>query len=319
MNNFIAVTVGDIKGIGIELLIDLYKKKKIDKFILFTNYKIFKNELLKRKIKIKINILNKESNKLKLDKNNFNIYNYKADTNNINSLLSLKNIYIFNKKNLLKGIITLPLNKFSNKKVKKDFIGHTEYFEKIDKKNISNMIFVKKNLIVTTLTTHIKLKEIDKYLLKKNYIYNKIISLNKTLIEDFKIKDPKLLISGINPHAGENGLFGSEENKLLKPIIKKLKKNIKIKGPISGDSMLINSNRNKFDCFIFNFHDQALIPFKLLSNYEGINFTSGLSVLRVSPDHGTAYDLVGKSIAKSKSLHNCFKFIIKASRNRKNC
>ena len=224
MNKFIAITVGDIKGIGIELLIQLYKKKKIKNFILFTNYNILKKELLKRGIKININIINQDSIESKLIRKSFNIYNYDADNTNINALFSLKESYNFVKKHSLKGIITLPLNKFSIKKVKKEFIGHTEYFEKIDKKKISNMVFVNKNLIVTPLTTHINLKKINKFLLKKDYIYNKIISLNRTLIEDFKIKKPKILISGINPHAGENGLFGSEEIRILNPIIKKLKK-----------------------------------------------------------------------------------------------
>jgi len=180
------------------------------------------------------------------------------------------------------------------------------------------MIFVYKKIIFTTLTTHISLKNVNKHLLEKNFILNKIISLNESLINDFKITRPKIIISGINPHSGENNTIGNEESVYIKPIIRKLiKKNILIEGPYSADGIINNKNLKKFDCFIFNYHDQALIPFKIFSKNNGINFTSGIDIIRVSPDHGTGYDIVGKNIAKMTGLINCFKFINKIYNNKK--
>ena len=310
---FVAITIGDINGIGIELLIKLFIEKKIKNFILFTNNKLLSNYLKKNKLKINIINIKNKSNILKIKSNIFYIYDYKAKNNSENSYKSLKESYKYVKKFNLKGIINLPINKEQIiKNIDKKFIGQTEYYQQIDKKNVSNMIFVYKNLIITTLTTHIKLNSVTNKLSKKNFIYNKIINLNNVLIKHFNIKKPKIILSGINPHASENNMFGREENKYLVPQINKLlKKNIYIQGPYSADSILNNKNIKKYDCFAFCYHDQALVAYKYISKNRGINFTGGLSILRVSPDHGTAYDLVGKNMAENKSLINCYKFLNK--------
>ena len=135
--------------------------------------------------------------------------------------------------------------------------------------------------------------------------------------KDFNIKQPKIIISGLNPHAGENGKLGNEEIKIISPVVKKLKsKGIKIQGPYSADSLLINKNLKYYDCFIFLFHDQALIPFKYISKFSGVNYTGNLDIIRVSPDHGTAYNLVGSKNISYKSFLNCFKLVMKISKNR---
>ena len=178
------------------------------------------------------------------------------------------------------------------------------------------MIFIYKKLIITTLTTHIEINKITKNLSKKNIIYDKIISLNNVLINKLIIKKPKFIISGINPHASENSMFGNEEEKILIPQIKKIqKKNIYIKGPFSADSILNSINLKKYNCFIFCYHDQALVAYKYISKNRGINFTGGLSILRTSPDHGTAYNLVGNKNVENKSLLNCFTFLKKSNVN----
>ena len=312
IKSFIAVTIGDIKGIGIQLLIDLIIKKKINNFILFTNYNIIKKYLDKNKIKIKIvDIRNKKNNILVNKYNILYIYSFNTKNNIENSYKSLINSYKYTKKNNLKGIINLPINKEKIiKHIDKKFIGQTEFYQKLDNKKISNMIFIYKKLIITTLTTHIEINKITKNLSKKNIIYDKIISLNNVLIDKLIIKKPKFIISGINPHASENSMFGNEEEKILIPQIKKIqKKNIYIKGPFSADSILNSTNLKKYHCFIFCYHDQALVAYKYISKNRGINFTGGLSILRTSPDHGTAYNLVGKKNVENKSLLNCFNFL----------
>ena len=157
------------------------------------------------------------------------------------------------------------------------------------------MIFIYKNYFFIPLTIHIKLKDVSKNFKNSKLIIDKIKSLNFTLLNDFQINNPKYAIAGINPHNGENGIISNEDEKLLSPIINELyKNNIKITGPISPDAIINKKNLKTYNCFIFTYHDQALIPFKLLSNYSGVNYTSNLDIIRVSPDHGTAYDMIGK-------------------------
>ena len=317
MNKIIAISIGDINGIGIELLLNLYFKKKINNFILFTNSFIFLKYLKKKKISLKINIVNK-NNRLDYIKDKFNIYTYKSKSNEENTYNSIKLSYKECRLNNFKGLITLPIRKdILIKKIDKNFTGHTELFANLSNKIFTNMILVNKKLIIVTLTTHIELNKISKVLSKKNFIYDRIYNLNKTLKIDFNIKKPKILVSGINPHAGENGYIGKEEIKIIKPQLKKLKKNnCNVFGPFSGDTMLTKNNIDYFDCFVFMYHDQALIPFKYISNFSGVNYTGNIDVIRVSPDHGTAYDLVGKGRFSNRSLTNCFRFIKKINNNR---
>ena len=179
------------------------------------------------------------------------------------------------------------------------------------------MVFYYKNKFFIPLTIHIELKKVHKLFKNKIMMIKKIENIYYSLKNDFKIKKPKLILTGINPHAGENNTISKDDNKYLLPIINKLKeKEIFIHGPISGDGVINNENLKKYDAFIFTYHDQALIPFKILSNYEGVNFTSNLDIIRVSPSHGTAENLVGSNKIISKGIINCFNLIKKVRKNR---
>ena len=318
MNKYIAITIGDIKGIGIKILINSLKKKKINKFILFTNEKILRKFLIKNKERIKINLLNEENIKNNYKNNELNIVSYESNSLEENTYKSLKYAYESCKNKKCIGIITLPLRKdLIKKKVNRNFVGHTEYFQNIDKKKYSNMILYHNKIIISTLTTHIEVKKISKLILNKNYLYNQILNLYNTIKIDFSIKKPRMIISGLNPHAGENGEIGTEEIKSIKPTITNLKrKGIIIDGPFSADSILIKKNLKKYDCFIFIYHDQALIPFKYISQFTGVNYTGNLNIIRTSPDHGTAYNLVNSSKITNKSFINCFKLVKKIYRNK---
>ena len=320
MNKIIAVTIGDIEGIGIEILIKIFKSRKNNKFVLFTNYKIFKSYLLNKKININIKLANNSLSKLeKLDYFNFiNVYDFKSKTKIENTYNSLIESYKLTKLKYFIGVLTLPVNKeLIIKNIDRNFVGQTEFYQRIDKKRSVNMLFIYKNLRILTLTTHVEFKKILHHLNKKNFIYNKILSINKIFKKDLNISSPKMIIAGINPHASENSTIGNEEEKIIKPILNKLRtKKLHIDGPHSADSLLVNKNKEKYNVFIFHYHDQALIPFKLLSNNRGINFTAGLDIIRVSPDHGTAYNIVGKGIVSTKGVINCFNFIKKIAKNR---
>ena len=319
-NKIKAVTIGDIHGIGIKLLINLwkFKRKKIGKFILISNYELFKNYVKKNNINLSFSRIDDPSDIKIISNKCLSIYNIKAEDNIINSYNSIKKAYLLTKKNKCNSIITLPINKEKIiKKIDHTFIGQTEFLQKLDKKKYSNMIFYSKKIIVTTLTTHIPLSKINYYLKQKKIIYQKIYSLNESLIKDFNILNPKLVICGINPHAGENGEIGNEEKRFLHPIINELNNNgINIYGPLSSDTIFNSINRIKFDCFVCIYHDQALIPFKLLDEFKGVNYTGSLDVIRTSPVHGTAYDLIDKNYASDKSLINSFILADKIYQNR---
>ena len=321
-NTLKAVTVGDLKGIGIKILIKLWKNKrqKIGNFVLISNYILFKKYIKKNKINLSYSKTNNLNNIHLTFNKYFPIFDIKAHNNEFNAYKSIQIAYELIKQNQCNTMITLPINKEKIKqKVDKKFIGQTEFLQKLDNKKISNMIFYSKKLIVMTLTTHIPLCKIQNYFKQQNNIYQKIYSLNITLINDFNIKKPKLLICGINPHAGEMGAIGNEEIKLILPIIKKLKSNgININGPFSPDTAFIKTNRLKYDCIICTYHDQGLIPFKLISGFNGVNFTGSLDIVRTSPNHGTAYDLIkNNNLVNNNSLINSFKLANKIYKNRK--
>jgi 4-hydroxythreonine-4-phosphate dehydrogenase len=316
----IAVTIGDINGIGIEILIKLWKSKRINNFVLVTNHKLFNKYLIKKKIKLPIKKFNKyeRDDFYKINIKNFSIFDINAKNNYDNTYNSLLESYKLNYKKLCQGIITLPLNKsIISRKVNNNFFGQTEFFEKLNNKKFTNMIFYSNKLIVSPLTTHISINNISNKLKKRNFISNKIRKLILTLKNDFSIKNPKIALAGLNPHAGENGTIGYEENKYIIPALKKLKKEkIFIDGPYSADSLFSKKNIEHYDCFICCYHDQALIPFKIISEFNGVNYTGSLDFVRVSPSHGTAYDLVGSNIAKTNSLLYCFKLANKIIMNR---
>ena len=158
-----------------------------------------------------------------------------------------------------------------------------------------------------------------KNFINKKFVEKKINIIIKSLKNDFNINFPKIVVSGLNPHSGENGRIGNEEINILIPIIKKLKKRrILIDGPVSSDSIFTDYNINKYDCIITTYHDQALIPFKILNFNDGVNFTSGLDIIRTSPCHGTAYKMVGKKIANEKSLFKAILLANKIFKNRYN-
>ena len=314
MNNIIAVTIGDINGVGVDILLKLINKKKLKNIVLFSNIKIIKKYIVKCNLNIKLNEIKKN---VDFKIGYLNIYSYSCKSNIENTL---KSITIAHKECLKEnyiGLVTLPINKeLIIKKFYKNFLGHTEYLQKLEKKKYSNMILYHKKIIISPLTTHLKLKSVTKKI-KSQYLFNQIINLNNSLKNDFNIKKPKIIISGINPHAGENGTIGLEEKKIIKPTINKLKKlNVSIYGPFSADTMILNQNLKIYDCFVFMYHDQALIPFKFISNFSGVNFTGNLEIIRTSPDHGTAYNLKGTNKISDKSLINCFNLVKKIYINR---
>ena len=180
------------------------------------------------------------------------------------------------------------------------------------------MILMSEKLRIATVTNHIPVSEISKTINKK-LLFDKIEILISSLKQDFLIKTPKIAVLGLNPHMGDNGLIGSEEINVISPVIKKYIKNEDdVLGPFSPDAFFGKSLFKDYDAVLTMYHDQGLIPFKMKSFNQGGNYTAGMNVVRTSPDHGPAYDIVGKNKANVKSILNCFKTIYKISKNRNN-
>jgi len=201
------------------------------------------------------------------------------------------------------ALVTAPLNKSSVRSAGfKDFEGHTEYMAlKTGTKNFS-MMFVGSLLKVTLVTRHLALKDVAGAVNADN-VYNTIMLTADSLKRFFGIKDPRIGVSGLNPHSGDGGIFGDEELKVITPAIKKASVDIKnISGPIPADAIFYEALNGKFDAIVSMYHDQALAPFKMLYFKDGVNLTLGLPFVRTSPDHGTAFDIAGSGVADPSSM-----------------
>lgn len=201
------------------------------------------------------------------------------------------------------ALVTGPLNKHSVHDAGfKDFEGHTEYLAAKTLTKDFAMMFVGKQLKIALVTRHIAIKDIAKYLTTES-VYKTIMITASHLRKFFGIESPKIGVAGLNPHAGDNGLFGDEEARIISPAIKKASNDVKnLYGPIAPDAIFYEAFQGKFDAVIAMYHDQALAPFKTLYFNNGVNLTLGLPFIRTSPDHGTAFDIAGKGIADPASM-----------------
>ena len=206
------------------------------------------------------------------------------------------------------GIATAPITKTALKMAGSEFHGHTELLAKATDTDTYNMMFVGEKLKIVLVTIHIPLSEVSKAISKEK-IFKTIEITNTALKEKFGIKDPKIAVAGLNPHAGEDSMFGNEECDIIAPAIKMSKKaGFDVSGPIPPDTLFYNSIKtNQYDCIVCMYHDQGLIPFKMLHFEDGINTTIGLPIIRTSCDHGTAYDIAWQGIANPKSLIEAIK------------
>lgn len=214
-------------------------------------------------------------------------------------------------------LVTAPFSKENVIKAGFEFPGHTEYLAKYSNVDDALMILVSHNLRVALVTTHIPVSEISKSLTKKG-IYDKIKAFESSLKKDFGIVRPKIAVLGLNPHAGENGKIGTEEQEVIIPAIQQAKgENILAFGPYAADGLFGSDVKNEFDGILAMYHDQGLAGFKALAFDEGVNFTAGLPIVRTSPDHGTAFDIAGKNKASETSFRAAIYLAIDTFRTRK--
>ncbi len=309
----LGITIGDSNGIGLETIIKTFSDNRMIDFctpIVFGSSKIA--QIHRRAISkqdFTFNIINsideinpKKPNLINIDNKEIDVNFGKASIESASlSYLSIEKATDAFKNNQIDIIVTAPINKISIQKKVNTFIGHTEFFEeKFNSKAI--MIMTSDIMKIAFVTSHIPLSKISKHITEENIIL-KAKKFNHALIQDFGIRKPKIAVLSLNPHAGENGLLGAEENDIISPAIDKLKENnILAFGPYPSDSFFSSNNLKAFDGILSMYHDQGLTPFKTLSFNKGVNFTAGLEVIRTSPVHGTAYQIAGEGLADESSF-----------------
>ncbi len=209
-------------------------------------------------------------------------------------------------------LVTAPINKANVRAAGfDDFEGHTEYLAAETLTKDYAMMFVGKRMKITLVTRHIAFKDVPAKL-TADKIYTAIRLTHRYLSDHFHLKEPKIAVAGLNPHAGEGGIFGKEESLIISPAIKKAAKSCgKILGPFPPDVVFTDAMHGKYDAVIAMYHDQGLIPFKLLYFKDGVNMTIGLPFVRTSPDHGTAFDIAGKGVADPSSMIEAIRLAVR--------
>ena len=310
----IGISVGDVNGIGLEVIIKTLADNKIldyctpivygqTKIASFHRRTINGNELT-------FNVINHPSQAQHRKANMINCWeeDVKIDLGEVNetggkyALLSLQRAT----DDLLRGdidaLVTAPINKDNIQSDEFKFPGHTEYLQERAGADESLMFLVSDTLRVGVVTGHIPLNKVAETITVEK-ILAKLRLMDASLRKDFWVQRPKIAVLGLNPHAGDNGLIGDEEQTTIIPAIEEAKaSDILAFGPYPADGFFANGSYNKFDAVLAMYHDQGLIPFIQISFESGVNFTAGLSFVRTSPDHGTAYDIAGKNLASADSF-----------------
>lgn len=311
-NTILGISIGDLNGIGTEVILKSLEDNRILELctpVIFGNSKPL--SFVKKITKINTQIQGIDSldqiipgkvNVLNIWKENVNI-----DFGSNDPLIGEFAIKSFTtatealKEGKIDALVTAPINKYNIQNESFQYPGHTDYLNEQLEGN-ALMLLVNNNLRVGLLTDHLPLKDVAKALTPE-LIEQKVRTINESLIKDFHIFKPRIAILGLNPHSGDDGVIGNEEQTIMIPTIKKLAdEGILVTGPFPSDGFFGSNTYQKFDAIIACYHDQGLTPFKTLSFGNGVNFTAGLNKVRTSPDHGTAYDIAGKGIADETSF-----------------
>jgi 4-phospho-D-threonate 3-dehydrogenase / 4-phospho-D-erythronate 3-dehydrogenase len=308
----LGISIGDLNGIGGEIVLKTFEDSRMLDFctpVIFASVKTL--SFLKKHFDLTLNfqgvdnvsqVLEGKINVVNVWKENISI-NFGAEDPEIGkyAFQSLKAATAALKNDEVDVLVTAPINKNTIQSEEFNFPGHTNYLAK-ELEGESLMFMITNTLKVGLLTDHVPLKDIAQ-VITPELIEKKVSIIQKTLREDFRISKPKIAVLGINPHSGDNGLIGQEDETVLKPTLQKLReKGLLVYGPYAADSFFGTKNYANFDAVVAAYHDQGLIPFKTLSFGEGVNYTAGLRKVRTSPDHGTAFEIAGKNEASINSF-----------------
>ncbi len=322
----VGISIGDLNGIGCEVVLKTFEDSRMLDFctpIIFASNKSIsqqKNELglainfngvhdAGKAVDGKVNVANVWKENLKLE------YGQETKEGGIYAIKSLKAAVNALKADKIDVLVTAPINKKNIQAEDFNFPGHTDFLAK-ELGGESLMFMVTDTLKIGLLTDHVAVKDAPAAI-DPNLIKDKVRIIEKSLKMDFGIGKPKIALLGINPHSGDNGIIGKEDDEILKPVIKEMSESGHLVfGPYSADSFFGSKTYKNFDAILAAYHDQGLIPFKTLSFGNGVNFTAGLSKVRTSPDHGTAYEIAGKGKADNSSFKEALFQAIKIYKNR---
>ncbi len=310
----IGISCGDLNGIGLELIIKTFSDHRILEQctpVIFASNKVI-NFYRKSIADINFNYQNTKDF-TRLANKQVNVFNCWEEEVAVNpgqlsevagkyAVLSLQTAVAALKQKQIDGLVTAPIHKKNIQSAEFAFTGHTPYLKNMFEAKDVAMILFAGSFRVALLTEHIPVSEIAKHITKEA-ILSKLSIIHKSLQKDFGIDKPRIAVLGLNPHAGDEGLIGNEEETIIKPAIKEAKNNnMLVVGPFSADAFFARSHQQKFDAVLAMYHDQGLIPFKALASGEGVNYTAGLPIVRTSPDHGVAFDIAGKDKADPSSF-----------------
>lgn len=325
----IGITIGDINGIGPEVIIKTVVEQKLFDFatiVLYGHGKTFSH--YKKLLEINNFVFyqfNKGDHFHDKKPNVINCWNEDVEVNpgeeNADggkyALAALERAVEDLKDGIIDAVVTAPISKHNIQSDKFQFPGHTEYFTETFGAKESLMFLCNENIRVGVATGHIPLMKIKEELTAEK-LKSKISLMLSSLKKDFGIRKPRVAILGLNPHAGEDGLLGSEEKEIISPVIHEFKnKGELVFGPFPADGFFGNGSYSQFDGVLAMYHDQGLIPFKTIAFEDGVNFTAGLSIVRTSPDHGTAFGIAGKNLASPSSMMAALYMAIDIARTRK--
>ncbi|MGB5895189.1 MAG: 4-hydroxythreonine-4-phosphate dehydrogenase PdxA, partial [Ignavibacteriaceae bacterium] len=298
--NIFVFTCGDINGIGPEIVIKTLNiitfHKTSDKYLFICPLNVFQSATLHIKPNFTYEIVNQynEVSSAKVTVINPGTAKQSIGKPTITSGKAAYKSLILSYELLKKGeadaVITAPISKTAIKMAGINFNGQTEMFARWSNTKNYTMTFLSKKMCAALVTIHHPLKDVSKL-----FNFKKLSALLEVIINtlkfDLELNKPKIAVLGLNPHAGENGIIGNEEIDIITPVIKQYAKSVLIEGPFSSDAFFGSKAYKNYDMIIGMYHDQVLIPFKLLNFGDGVNYTAGLPIVRTSPDHGVAYDI----------------------------
>lgn len=325
----VGISIGDVNGIGPEVIIKALNDNRIlldctpiiygsTKTLSYHKKAIREHDFMYQSCKSADDALNRKVNVVNVWNEEINFELGKAtETGGKFALLSLEAATQDLASGKIDVLVTAPISKEAMAKSGFQFPGHTEYLADKAGMDEALMMMVGSNMRVALVSTHIPLKDVSTSLTKEA-IFQKIKLFDKSLKADFGIIRPKIAVFGVNPHAGENGKMGTEEQDSILPAINQAKtEDILAFGPFPADGFFGSSAMNQYDGILAMYHDQGLTAFKALSFDDGVNFTAGLPVVRTSPDHGTAFDIVGQGIASGQSMRSAIYLAMDVFRNQK--
>ena len=324
----VGISIGDINGIGIEVILKTFKDKRMLEFctpVIFGSTKVISYHKKELNLEIPVHGI---TSLAQINHNKINILNISKEDveisignlTDVSGKYALKSLETATEKLRAKEIdvlVTAPINKENIQSEDFKFPGHTEFLQS-KLKGESLMILMTSELRIGLITGHIPVSKISETITEE-LITNKVNTMHQSLFQDFGILKPKIAVLSLNPHCGDNGVMGSEDDEVILPAVQKIQKTGKlVYGPYAADGFFGSKTYKQFDGVLAMYHDQGLAPFKALSFGIGVNFTAGLNEVRTSPDHGTGFNIAGKDLANESSFKEALFASIEIFKKRKN-